>query len=207
MAPDATHAPGATLAGGATQAQHATLAHRATVAPRANSKEKLDDDDLKENHHQRGENPDNSDAVESHSRAAAPPEREAGMDEPLALVRAAYERATGNRWSKLDFEAYEQNSLKTMPAEKIVSALVAVANRTPAKINSFRYFVEALAWSENPRSRAWQKKQIEKIVRRIRENAVGRADYSTSDFVEDVKRACSRESITFDNDIFNELAG
>ncbi len=25
--------------------------------------------------------------------------------------------------------------------------------------------------------------------------------------VEDVKRACSRESITFDNDIFNELAG
>ena len=56
-----------------------------------------------------------------------------------------------------------------------------------------------------PRNRAWQKKQLEKIVRRIRDNAVGRADYSTSDFVEDVKCACARESVAFDNDIFNDL--
>jgi len=40
---------------------------------------------------------------------------------------------------------------------------------------------------------------------RIRENAVGRADYLPSDFVEDVKRACAREAVPFDNDIFNEL--
>ncbi len=81
------------------------------------------------------------------------------------------------------------------------------ANRTPAKINSFRYFVSALVRAENPRSRAWRKKQIEKIARRIRDNAVGRADYSTSDFIEDVKRACAREAVPFDNDMFNELAG
>jgi GTP cyclohydrolase FolE2 len=43
-------------------------------------------------------------------------------------------------------------------------------------------------------------------VRRIRDNAIGRDDYSTSDFVEDVKRACAREAVPFDNDIFNELA-
>ena len=92
-------------------------------------------------------------------------------------------------------EAYEQNRLSTMPAEKIVSALEAVANRTPAKINSFRYFVKALARSDNPRSRAWRKKQLEKVVRRISENAVGRIDYSTSDFVEEVKRACAREAV------------
>ncbi len=111
-----------------------------------------------------------------------------------------------NRWNKSDLESYEQNRLRTVPAGKIVSALEAVANRTPAKINSFRYFVKALARSENPRSRAWRKKKLERIVRRIRENAVGRSDYSTSDFIEDVKRACARESITFDNDILNELA-
>jgi len=59
----------------------------------------------------------------------------------------------------------------------------------------------------DPGNRAWRKKQLEKIVRRIRENAVGRANYSRGDFVEDVKRACARETIPFDNDVFNELAG
>ncbi len=43
-------------------------------------------------------------------------------------------------------------------------------------------------------------------MRRTRANAIGRADYSTSDFVEDVKRACAREAVLFDNDVFNELA-
>ncbi len=92
-------------------------------------------------------------------------------------------------------------------AETIVSALEVVANRTPAKINSFRYFVSALVRAENPLSRAWRKKRLEKIARRVRDNAVGSADYSTSDFVEDVKRACAREAVLFDNDIFNELVG
>ncbi len=55
-------------------------------------------------------------------------------------------------------------------------------------------------------NRAWHKKQFEKLVRRIQENSVGRADYSTGDFIEDVKSACAREAVTFDNDIFNELA-
>ncbi len=144
--------------------------------------------------------------MENHSRAAAP-ERAENTDKHLALVQTTYEQTTGNRWNKSDLEAYEQNRLSTMPAEKIVSALQAVANRTPAKINSFRYFVSALVRAENPRSRAWQKKQLEKIVQRVRENAVGSDDYSTSDFVEDVKRACAREAVTFDNDLLNELAG
>ena len=81
-----------------------------------------------------------------------------------------------------------------------------VAQRTPAKINSLRYFLKEILALPNPRNRAWHKKQLEKIVRRVRDNSVGRTDYSTSDFVEDVKRACSREAIPFDNDIFNELA-
>ncbi len=188
-------------------APDATLARPATVAPRANNKEKLDDDDLKENHHQRAEKlASKSDPVENHSRAAAPPERGIVAEEHLALVRTAYERATGNRWLNSDLEAYDQNGLRAVSAEKIVSAMEAVASRTPVKINSFRYLVRALTRADNPRSRAWQKKQLEMVVQRIRENAVGRADYSTSDFVEDVKRACAREAVPFDNEIFNELA-
>ncbi len=53
---------------------------------------------------------------------------------------------------------------------------------------------------------AWRKKQLDKIVRTIRDNSVGRAYYSTTDFIKDVKCACAREAILFDNDIFSELA-
>jgi len=59
----------------------------------------------------------------------------------------------------------------------------------------------------DPRNRAWQKKQLEKIVRRIRDSSVGRAGYSPIDFTEDVKCACAREGVAFDHDLFNELVG
>jgi hypothetical protein len=57
----------------------------------------------------------------------------------------------------------------------------------------------------DPGNRIWRKKQLERIVRRVQENAVGGADYSAGDFVEDTKRACARQAVPFDNDIFNEL--
>jgi hypothetical protein len=145
--------------------------------------------------------------VENHNGAAAPRERAESADRHLAIVRAAYEKATGNRWKKSDSDAYAENALRKLPAETIVSAVEAVAQRTPVKINSFKYFVQELIALPDPGNRAWRKKQLEKIVRRIQENAVGRSDYSTGDFVEDVKRACAREAVPFDNDIFNELAG
>lgn len=94
-----------------------------------------------------------------------------------------------------------------MLAEKVISALDAVARRTPARINSLKCFAKEIVALPDPRNRAWQKKQLEKIVRRICNNSVGRTDYSTGDFVEDVKRAFARESVPFDNDISNELAG
>jgi hypothetical protein len=39
--------------------------------------------------------------------------------------------------------------------------------------------------------RAWKKKQLEKIVRRIRDSTVGHSGYSAIDFLEDVKCACA----------------
>jgi len=36
---------------------------------------------------------------------------------------------------------------------------------------------------------------------------VGHADYCALDFLEDVKCACAREGIHFDDDIFNGLVG
>jgi hypothetical protein len=208
MAQDATLAESTTLAGDATPAPHATLAQGATVVRDANNKEKLDDDDLKNNHHQRAETSQPMvPPVENHNRAAVPRERPDSAVQHLAGVRAAYEKATGNRWKKSDSDAYEENGLKKLPVETIISAVEAVSKRTPVKINSFRYFVKELVSLQDPDNRAWRKKQLAKIVRRIQENTVGRADYSPGDFLEDVKCACARETVPFDNDIFNELAG
>jgi len=143
--------------------------------------------------------------VENHSRAAAPREKVESAAKHFALVRAGYEKATGNRWHKSDAEAYADNGLQRIPAEKIISVLEAVAQRTSAKVNSLAYFVREILALQMPRNRAWQKKRLRDIVQRIRDNSVGRADYSTSDFIEDVKCACARDSVPFDNDIFNEL--
>ena len=142
---------------------------------------------------------------EDHSGAAEPRERHENADRHFALVRTAYEKATGNRWNKSDSEAYNENGIEKLPADKIISAMEAVARRTSAKIRSFNYFVREIVTLRDPRNRAWQKKQLEKIVRRIRDTSVGRAGYSRIDFTDDVKCACAREGLPFDNDIFNEL--
>ena len=70
-------------------------------------------------------------------------------------------------------------------------------------MNSLAYFVKEIPALQIPRNRSWRKKQLGNIVRRIRDNSIGRADCSTGDLVEDVKRACAREAIRFDNDILN----
>ncbi len=191
MAPDATLAPRACLA------PHATVARGATI--------KNDDDDIKikNKSSSKGEEPEISgELVENHSCAAAPREKETAE---FLLVREAYEKATGNRWSQSDSEAYLQNNIANLPATKIVSVLETVVRRTPTKINSFKYFAKEITAQPDPRNRAWQKKRLERIVHKIRDISVGRGDYSMADFVEDVKCGCAREGVVFQNDLFNEL--
>src|SRR5437667_3789055 len=164
-----------------TVAPGATVARATTVAPDATNKD--DDDDLKRKSSSKGRkfgtDGDPVENSEDHSRAAEPRERHENADRHFALVRAAYERVTGNRWSQSDSEAYNENGIQKLPAAKIVPAMEAVAGRTSAKIRSFNYFVKEIVHLPDPRNRAaWQKKQLEKIVRRIRDSMVGRADYS-----------------------------
>jgi len=79
--------------------------------------------------------------------------------------------------------------------------------RTPTKINSFKYFVREIVAVPDGRQGAWQIKQLQGIVARIRDNSVGRADYTAIDFREDVKCACAREGVIFNDDIYNKLLG
>jgi hypothetical protein len=204
-APGSTVANDTTVAEGATLAHRATVAHKACVAPHATN----DDDDYKK---QSSSNGGNASAgagarAENHSRAAAPREKQEISNSSFAIVRATYERVTGNQWSKSDSGTYAEHGLDRVPVERTISALEAVSQRSPVKINSFKYFVKEITALPDPRNRARQKKQLGNIVRRIRDNSVGRADYSEIDFREDVKCACAHEGVRFDNDIYDELVG
>src|SRR4030095_9406403 len=169
-APCATVAESATLAGDATLAPRATLARGTTVARHATNKDDDDDDKNKKQSSSKGRTfTGDTKPVENHRRAAAPRERQDTAEGDFALVRAAYEKATGNRWNKSDSEAYNENGIKKVPVLKIISAIEAVTQRTPAKINSFNYFVKEIVAIPEPRNRAWRKKRLEKIVRRIRD--------------------------------------
>jgi hypothetical protein len=65
--------------------------------------------DLKNNHHQRVQASQSAVAhVENHNRAAVPRERRESAARHFSLVRAAYEKATGNRWKKSDSDVYEE---------------------------------------------------------------------------------------------------
>src|SRR5437867_1801352 len=122
------------------------------------------------------------------------------MKMPTGILRLSELHTRGwNRWSQSDSEAYNENGIQKLPAAKIVPAMEAVAGRTSAKIRSFNYFIKEIVHLPDPRNRAWQKKQLEKIVRRIRDSSIGRADYSETDFLVDVKCACAREGLPFDN--------
>src|SRR5438034_1138008 len=142
VAPAATVAPSATVAGDATVAPPATVAPETTVARDATNK--YDDDDLKRKSSSKGRkfatDGDPVENLENHSRAAEPRERQENADRHFALIRAAYERATGNRWRKSDSEAYNENGLQKMPAEKIISTLEAVARRDSRQDQQFQIF-------------------------------------------------------------------
>ena len=101
--------------------------------------------------------------------------------------------------------AYEENGIGTRAIAKTLSVLETVSRRTPMKINSFRYFVQEILATPDPRNLAWQKKQLEGIMDRIRYRDIGRADCSSVEFLEDVKCACAREGIIFNDDFYNEL--
>jgi hypothetical protein len=193
----------ATIDGDAATAPHAAVARPSAAAQFATNK--YDDDDLKNKSSSKGEKfQTDRNPVENHRGASAPREIKTG-EQDFLLVRKAYEKATGNRWNQSDSETYQQNSIGNLLATKIVSAIAAVARRTPTKINSFKYFVKEITAQPDPPNRAWQKKRLEKIVHKIRDISVGRSGYSMADFVEDVKCSCAREGVLFENDLFNEL--
>jgi|WetSurMetagenome_2_1015567.scaffolds.fasta_scaffold67161_2 DNA-binding Lrp family transcriptional regulator len=123
----------------------------------------------------------------------------------LQEVKTIYERETNNRWKPSDSAAYEK--VKHVKTEKINQAIIAAKTRAASRPNSFSYFVKETLDQANPssQSRTARKHALKKIIDRIRYLHIGAHNYTNIDFIEDVKIACTREGVAFDNDLFNEL--
>jgi len=52
----------------------------------------------------------------------APRERQESAKKDFALVHTAYEGTPGNPWKKSDSEAYNENGLEKIPAEKTIES-------------------------------------------------------------------------------------
>ncbi len=116
-------------------------------APRANIKR--DDDQEKKSSSKSGNAAFPVNTPENHSPAAAPQEREPYPAEILEKVRSAYEKATGNIWYHSDEIAFRQNELDRIPLPRILATMESVVQRTPAKVNSFKYFIREIKASQD----------------------------------------------------------
>ena len=117
-----------------------------------------------------------------------------------------YEELTGNRPTTADLTAYRKISF--LDAETIEMHMRQIFERSIEPIGSFAYFTKAIlkATEENRQTRAAQKRSLERIVSRIRQNRTG-ARATLADLIEDIKRACARDNVVYNNDLVNEILG
>jgi hypothetical protein len=83
-----------------------------------------------------------------------------------------------------------------------------IYERSIEPIGSFAYFTKAVlkATQEHQQTRAAHKRNLEKIIGRIRANRAG-ARATLADLIEDIKRACARDNVIYNNDLVNEILG
>ena len=128
-----------------------------------------------------------------------------GHHRHLAETIIIYSTLTGNGWLASDETAYRENKISGTPIDKVKATMQAVAERNGSRINSFNYFVKEILAQGDARTQSQLKKSLARIIRRVRENHTGLANYSLADFTYDVKAACVREGIIFDHDEYNRL--
>jgi hypothetical protein len=212
----------ATVAKTTTDVNLTTVAKMTTLADLATNK---DDDLLNANHHQRGRH-----AGFQHPAATQPQEVRAARREStifpdsdeksavmagstnensgtnhFAQTATAYTTITKNPWLQTDTVSYFQYQVDQIPVEKVKAVIQAVFQRAESRINSFSYFVKEIVASTEKGTAGRRRKKLAAILHSVRENHVGSAEYFISDLVFDVKVACAREGVVFDNDLFNQL--
>lgn len=119
-------------------------------------------------------------------------------------VMRIYKELTGNEVTKADLAAYRK--VAHIDLEVIEVQMRQIYERSPERIGSFAYFTKGLltAMQEGSRTRAQQKRSLELIIERIRSNRTG-GTTKLADLIEDIKRACARENVTYSTDLVNEI--
>ncbi len=209
----------------AKMATEADLTTEATMTTLANLTTNKDDDLLNTNHHQRGEQasfPQTLDTEPQQARVArrenssfpasemsreviAGGAQESARLDHLAQTITTYTTSTKNPWLQSDTVSYLQHRIDGVPVQKIKNVIEAVHQRAESRINSFAYFVKEILAVGDRRTLGGRRKSLTAIVKRVQENHRGLAGYSMADLVCDVKAACAREGVIFDNDLFNEV--
>lgn len=158
-------------------------------------KEDHDDDQLKKDHQRR--------AV---ARTASDDDYSIPDSHQIATQKI-YQDLTGNKWKKSDQEAYKK--IHDIPLATIEQAIQLAKQRATNRPNSFNYFVKEILNLADPstQSRTQQKKALAKIVQQVKTVHTGAAHYGIADLAADVKDACVRQNILFNNDLFNEILG
>ncbi|HEX2523438.1 MAG TPA: hypothetical protein VHP35_15050 [Terriglobia bacterium] len=180
-----------------------------------------DDDLLNTNHHQSREEPSfpqprttvpqearvarrENDPLLDPSKAGLGSGKHPSLDH-LTQTVTAYTSVTRNPWLQTDTVSYLQHHIDQVPIEKLKTVIQAVFERAECRINSFAYFVKEILAINDQRTLGGRRKALAGIIRRVRENHMGLSNYRMADLVFDVKTACAREGVMFDNDLFNEL--
>jgi helix-turn-helix protein len=181
----------------------ANLTRRAQLTTLATLATNKDDDLLNASHHQR-----ETRSGFPQSPPAEPQEQHAARREStshLGQTATSYTTITKNPWLQTDTDSYFQYRVDQIPIEKVTAVIQAVFQRAESRINSFSYFVKEIVASMEKRTAGGRRRKLAAILHRVRENHIGSAQCSISDLVFDVKTACAREGVVFDNDLFNQL--
>jgi hypothetical protein len=177
--------------------------------PQTHIKE-IDDDYINKNHHQI----DSVSPAGTVCQIASVPrttgeEREDSDNDAslrhLAQTISTYTQITKNPWLEADTAVYLENDIQQVSLDQVKSVLLAVAERAGSRINSFSYFVKEILATKDLRTTGSRRRALAAIVRTVRDSHIGLANYGVSDFVYNVKAACARSGVVFDNDLFNAV--
>lgn len=180
-----------------------------------------DDDLLNTNHHQSGEalSFPQPPTIEPQEARVARRENDPLLDsswgnsssvktpplDHLTQTVTTYTTVTKNPWLQTDTVSYLQHHIDQVPIEKVKTVIQTVFERAECRINSFAYFVKEILAINDQSTLRGRRKALAGIIRRLRENHMGLSSYGMADLVFDVKTACARQGVMFDNDLFNEL--
>lgn len=125
--------------------------------------------------------------------------------EHLRFVRSLYEELTGNVWKPADNVAYEQ--IKQVSEVDIAEAMQQACERASSRPNTFKFFIREIQAVASPtremrekKARQGREQEIEALVRVAREvvnRNVEHEHYTTTDFIEDVKRAAAWKNLRY----------